>query len=93
MDIAALISEYGFPIVMSVGLGYFIYYIWWFVGEKLEPQIEKMHFALIKVIDQTRMLYQALIRLQQTVHVVLAMKENLKKRENEKNAKDNNSNN
>jgi|TARA_B110000467_G_scaffold64121_1_gene58492 hypothetical protein len=93
MDIAALISEYGFPIVMSVGLGYFIYYIWWFVGEKLEPQIEKMHFALIKVIDQTRMLDQDLIRLQQKVNVVLEMKENLKKKENERNAKDNNSNN
>ena len=93
MDIAALISEYGFPIVMSVGLGYFIYYIWWFVGEKLEPQIEKMHFALIKVIDQTRMLDQDLIRLQQKVNVVLEMKENLKKKENERNAKDNNNNN
>jgi hypothetical protein len=93
MDIASLISEYGFPIVMSVGLGYFIYYIWWFVGEKLEPQIEKMHFALIKVIDQTRMLDQDLIRLQQKVNVVLEMTENLKKRENERNAKDNNSNN
>jgi|TARA_B110000503_G_scaffold89035_1_gene134923 hypothetical protein len=93
MDIAALISEYGFPIVMSVGLGYFIYYIWWFVGEKLEPEIEKMHFALIKVIDQTRMLDQDLIRLQQKVNVVLEMKENLKKRENERYEKDNNSNN
>ena len=93
MDIAALISEYGFPIVMSVGLGYFIYYIWWFVGEKLEPEIEKMHFALIKVIDQTRMLDQDLIRLQQKVNVVLEIKENLKKKENERNAKDNNSNN
>ena len=93
MDIANLINEYGFPIVMSVGLGYFIYYIWWFVGEKLEPEIEKMHFQLIKVIDQTRMLDQDLIRLQQKVNVVLEMKENLKKRENERNAKDNNSNN
>ena len=93
MDIAALISEYGFPIVMSVGLGYFIYYIWWFVGEKLEPEIEKMHFALIKVIDQTRMLDQDLISLQQKVNVVLEMKENLKKRENERYEKDNNSNN
>ena len=52
-----------------------------------------MHFALIKVIDQTRMLDQDLIRLQQKVNVVLEMKENLKKRENERNAKDNNSNN
>ena len=78
MDIAQIISDYGFPIVMSVGLGYFIYYIWWFVGEKLEPEIEKMHFQLIKVIDQTRMLDQDLIRLQQKVDVVLEMKENMK---------------
>ena len=91
--IVTLLNEYGFPVVMMVGLGYFIYYIWWFVGEKLEPQIEKMHFALIKVIDQTRMLDQDLIRLQQKVNVVLEMKENLKKRENERYEKDNNSNN
>ena len=91
--IVTLLNEYGFPVVMMVGLGYFIYYIWWFVGEKLEPQIEKMHFALIKVIDQTRMLDQDLIRLQQKVNVVLEMKDNLKKKENERNAKDNNSNN
>lgn len=87
MDIAQLISDFGFPIVMAVGLGYFIYYIWWFVGEKLEPEIEKMHFQLIKVIDQTRMLDQDLIRLQQKVDVVLEMKENIKKKEVEKKKK------
>ena len=75
-----LISDYGFPIVMMVGLGYFIYYIWWFVGEKLEPEIEKQHIALIRVIDQVRMLDQDLIRLQQKVDVVLEYKENEKKK-------------
>ena len=79
-NVAQLVSEYGFPIVMMVGLGYFVYYIWWFVGEKLEPEIEKQHFALIKVIDQVRMLDQDLIRLQQKVDVVLEYKENEKKR-------------
>ena len=83
MDIAQAISDYGFPIVMSVGLGYFIYYVWWFIGEHIEPQIEKMHFALIKVIDQVRMLDQDLIRLQQKVNVVLEMKENSKKQESQ----------
>ena len=92
LSIATLISEYGFPIVMMVGLGYFIYYIWWFVGEKLEPEIEKQHFALIKVIDQVRMLDQDLIRLQQKVDVVLEYKENSKKRE-VNNAKDSSDNN
>ena len=79
-DIATLISDYGFPIVMMVGLGYFIYYIWWFVGEKLEHEIEKQHLALIRVIDQVRMLDQDLIRLQQKVDVVLEYKENEKKK-------------
>jgi len=77
--VAGLIADYGFPTVMMVGLGYFIYYVWYFIGEHLEPEIEKQHFALIKVIDQVRMLDQDLIRLQQKVNVVLEMKETLKK--------------
>ena len=83
-EVAQLISEYGFPIVMMVGLGYFVYYIWWFVGEKLEPEIEEQHMALIRLIDQVRMLDQDLIRLQQKVDVVLEYKENEKKRSKEK---------
>jgi len=82
--LAQVIGEYGFPIVMMVGLGYFIYYIWWFVGNKLEPEIEKQHFALIRVIDQVRMLDQDLIRLQQKVDVVLEYKENESKRAGKK---------
>ena len=85
MDIAQAISDYGFPIVMAVGMGYFIYYLWWFIGEKIDPALEKMHIALIRVIDQTRMLDQDLIRLQQKVDVVLEYRENEKKRkENDK---------
>ena len=71
LSIAQLISDYGFPIVMSVGLGYFIYYIWSFIGEKIDPALEEMHIALIRVIDKTRMLDQDMIRLQQKVNVVL----------------------
>jgi hypothetical protein len=63
------------------------------VGEKLEPEIEKQHFALIKVIDQVRMLDQDLIRLQQKVDVVLEYKENQKKRGNMTDDKTDNSNN
>ena len=80
MDIAQAISDYGFPMVMAVGMGYFIYYIWWFIGEKIDPALEEMHVALIRVIDQTRMLDQDLIRLQQKVDVVLEYRENEKKR-------------
>jgi hypothetical protein len=69
--VSALVGEYGFPIVMMVGLGYFIFYIWSFIGEKIDPALEDMHMALIRVIDKTRMLDQDMIRLQQKVNVVL----------------------
>tara|TARA_R100000231_G_scaffold20977_1_gene20408 strand:- start:326 stop:622 length:297 start_codon:yes stop_codon:yes gene_type:complete len=78
--IATLIQDYGFPIVMVVGLGYFVYFVYNFINERIDPEIEKMHFQLIKVIDQMRMLDQDLIRLQQKVNVVLEYKENEKKR-------------
>ena len=73
-EIVNAINDYGFPVVMSVGLGYFVYYIWWFIGEQIDPALEEMHMALIKVIDKTRMLDQNLIRLQQKVNVVLEYK-------------------
>ncbi len=74
-QLVTALDEFGLPVVMAVGMGYFIYYIWRFVGEKLEPAIEEMHMALIKVIDQNRMLDQDLIRLQQKVNVVLRYKD------------------
>jgi len=76
MDIAQLVSDYGFPTIMVVGLGYFVYFVYNFINEHIDPAIEKMHFQLIKVIDQMRMLDQDLIRLQQKVDVVLKYKEN-----------------
>jgi hypothetical protein len=74
------ITKYGFPIVACVGFGYFLFYIWRFISNQIEPELEKMHFALIRVIDRTRMLDQDLIRLQQKVNVVLEYKENEKKK-------------
>lgn len=87
MDLAQLIADYGFPVVMAVGLGYFIYYIWRFIGEHIDPALQDMHIALIRVIDKTRMLDQDLIRLQQKVDVVLeyrARQEILKEAEAQK---------
>ena len=82
MDIAELIAQYGFPTIMVVGLGYFVYFVYNFIQEHLDPATEKMHFQLIRVIDQMRMLDQDLIRLQQKVDTVLEYKENEKKKNN-----------
>lgn len=90
-DIITLVSEYGFPTIMVIGLGYFVYFVYNFIQENILPTIDKMHFQLIKVIDRMRMLDQDLIRLQEKVDVVLKYKENEKLREaGEKNDKKNN---
>ena len=90
-DIITLVSEYGFPTIMVIGLGYFVYFVYNFIQENILPTIDKMHFQLIKVIDRMRMLDQDLIRLQEKVDVVLKYKENEKLREaGEKNDKKDN---
>jgi|TARA_R110000851_G_scaffold199590_4_gene350706 hypothetical protein len=60
---------------MACGMGYFIFYVWKFVITELNPKLSTMHMALIRVIDQTRMLDQDMIRLQTKVNVVIGFRE------------------
>ncbi len=74
-QIAELVKQYGFPIVASVGMGYFVFFIYKFVTDKLMPLIGETNVILIALIDRIRMLDNDLIRLQQKVSVVLQIKE------------------
>tara|TARA_R110000824_G_scaffold37643_7_gene115737 strand:+ start:2050 stop:2295 length:246 start_codon:yes stop_codon:yes gene_type:complete len=80
MTISQLITEFGFPIVAMVGLGYFVYFVWVTITKVINPTIKTMHFSIIKLIDQIRMLDNDMIRLQQKVNTVLQIKENEKKK-------------
>lgn len=74
--IIQILAEFGFAITAVIGLGYFIYWIWNFISDNIDPKIEEMHHQLIRVIDQVRMLDNDLIRLQEKVDVVITLKEN-----------------
>jgi F0F1-type ATP synthase membrane subunit b/b' len=80
--LVANIQQFGFPIVAMVGLGYFVYFVWTTITKTISLAIKEMQFAIIKLIDQIRMLDNDMIRLQQKVNTVLQMKENDKKRHN-----------
>lgn len=73
--IAELVKQYGFPIVAAVGMGYFVFFIYKFVTDKLMPLIGETNVILIALIDRVRMLDNDLIRLNQKVSVILQMKE------------------
>ena len=70
-----LIKQYGFPIVASVGMGYFVYFIYSFVTTRLMPLIGETNVILVALIDRIRMLDNDMIRLQQKVNVILQIRE------------------
>lgn len=74
MDIANLISKYGFPIVAAFGMGYMVYYVWTWVTKEIKPVISESNAVLIQLVDRIRMLDNDLIRLTQRVNVVLSIK-------------------
>ena len=82
MDVATLISDFGFPVVMAVGMGYFVYFVYQTILTKVNPAIAEMKITIIRLIDQMRLLDQDMIRLQEKVNTALAMQENEKQNEN-----------
>lgn len=70
-NIADAINQYGFPIIAAFGLGYFIFYIWRWVTEEVDPVVEESHMTLIALIDRIRMLDNDLIRMQTKLDILL----------------------
>lgn len=74
MDIADLVNKYGFPIIMAVGMGYIINYVWEWATKEVKPVISDANTVLIALIDRIRMLDNDLIRLNQKVNTVLTIR-------------------
>ena len=72
--IVELVNKYGFPIVMAVGMGYIIKYVWEWSTKEVKPVISEANTVLIALIDRIRMLDNDLIRLNQKVNTVLHLR-------------------
>jgi len=75
MDIVEVVNQYGLPIVVAGGMGYFIYFIWKYVTTKIKPKLGATFGVLVALIDRIRMLDNDLIRLEQKLNVFVEMKE------------------
>jgi hypothetical protein len=73
-EITELVNKYGFPIVMAVGMGYIIKYVWTWATMEVKPVISEANTVLIALIDRIRMLDNDLIRLNQKVNTVLHLR-------------------
>jgi hypothetical protein len=73
-EVVDLVNKYGFPIVMAVGMGYIIKYVWEWATKEVKPVINDANTVLIALIDRIRMLDNDLIRLNQKVNTVLHLR-------------------
>ena len=78
MDITQLVEQYGLPIVVAGGMGYFIFFIWKYVTTKIKPKLGATFGVLVELIDRVRMLDNDLIRLEQKLNVFVEMREEQK---------------
>ena len=74
MDIVEIVNKFGFPIVMAVGMGFIIRYVWEWATKEIKPVISDANTVLIALIDRIRMLDNDLIRLNQKVNTVLTIR-------------------
>jgi hypothetical protein len=76
-DIVQAIGDYGFPIIAALGMGYFIFFIWKWVTEEIDPVLGETMGTLIKLVDRVRMLDNDMIRLNSKLSMVLEYRTHL----------------
>ena len=75
MDVVQLVSDFGFPVVMVIGLGYFVYFVWQTITNVIDPAVQDMKATIIRLTDQLRLLDQDMIRLQEKVNTVIELRD------------------
>ena len=70
-NIVDLVNQYGVPVVVAVGMAYFIFYIWKFVTTNILPSLSQASTTLIALIDRVRMLDNDMIRLDQKINTII----------------------
>ena len=81
--IIEMLNQYGFATVAAVAMGYFIYFIYTFVTEKIIEKLDSQMTTLVALIDRIRMLDNDIIRLRSKLDTILEMREEEQKKKSE----------
>ena len=74
-NLISLVNDFGFPVVLVVLMGYFIWFMFKYVTTELKPKLGEAHGELIKLLDRIRMLDNDLIRLRTKMDTVKRQKQ------------------
>ena len=65
---------------MVVGLGYFVYFVWQTITNKIDPAVDDMKKTIIRLTDALRLLDQDMIRLKEKVLTIEKLKDGEEKK-------------
>jgi len=74
-----LVNDFGFPVVLAVLMGGFIWYMFKYVTTELKPKLNEANGVLIGLIDRIRMMDNDLIRLKTKIETIKNQKHKLQK--------------
>jgi hypothetical protein len=74
-----LVNDFGFPVVLAVLMGGFIWYMFKYVTTELKPKLGQANGVLIGLIDRIRMMDNDLIRLKTKIETVKNQKHKLQR--------------
>jgi len=77
--LVGLVNDFGFPVVLAVLMGGFIWYMFKYVTTELKPKLGQANGVLIGLIDRIRMMDNDLIRLKTKIETVKNQKHKLQK--------------
>tara|TARA_B100001778_G_C17983509_1_gene360316 strand:- start:46 stop:318 length:273 start_codon:yes stop_codon:yes gene_type:complete len=77
--IIGLVNDFGFPVVLAVLMGGFIWYMFKYVTTELKPKLSQANGVLIGLIDRIRMMDNDLIRLKTKIETIKNQKHKLQK--------------
>ena len=73
-NLVNLVNDFGFPVVLTVLMMGFIWYMFKYVTNELKPKLGQANTVLIGLLDRIRMLDNDLIRLKAKIDTVKKQK-------------------
>ena len=75
MTVLEILNQYGFATLASIGMGWFIFFIYNYITQEVSIKLKEASKALISLLDKIRRLDNDLIRLKSKLNTILTIRE------------------
>ena len=81
MTVLEILNQYGFATLASIGMGWFIFFIYNYITKEVSVKLKEASKALISLLDKIRRLDNDLIRLKSKLNTILTIREQEKNKD------------